>query len=1158
MGLRNEGRWDKFSVGSTHPAMLRALFPQAAFIPKERSLHAAVLLHSSHLHNRIDALIDSGATDNFISPTLVSSFRIPTYGLDKPKVVRNVDGTTNSNGTVDQYAAFTILYKGKITAHTFYVIDLGEDHMLLGMPFLAATNPDIDWTKGTFKGSILAATDNAHNWTPHSQSKIREAELVVPPGYVHYDTQLPRYINVRPEDYIFSPQYVYAKNAERDLPEDYYSGDYITIRRASHATNLAAEHAKPEDRDWKDIIPPEYHRYREVFQELSAAQLPPKRTWDHEIELTPDAPAVMNCKVYPLPLGQQENLDRFIEEYLRRGFIRVSNSPYASPFFFVKKKDGQQRPVQDYRQLNKFTVRNTYPLPLIKELVASLVNKQWFTKFDIRWGYNNVRIKEGDQWKAAFKTNRGLFEPTVMFFGLTNSPATFQTMMDTLFRQEIATGDVTVYMDDILIATAGSLDQHKQKVHLVLRKLQDNSLFLKPEKCHFHQKAVDYLGVIVGHGQVKMDPIKVKGITDWPTPTNLHELRSFLGFGNYYKDFIPDYSRITRPLHELTKKNTQWHWDDPESNAFIDLKGLFASYPVLRNPDPTKRYIVDTDASQFAVGATISQEHSDGRHPIAYFSKSLSPAERNYDIYDRELLAIIYAVKAFRYLLLGAQEKFLIRSDHENLTYFKSPQKITTRQARWNELLQDYNFELIHFPGKSNTIADLLSRRKDFEGGVNPNESVTLLPDRLFARKIYLEDDQDKRRQILHQIHDAPTGGHPGISNTWSLVKRRYEGPRLHQFVESYVKGCAKCQESKVITHSKRAPLYHFDTHVEQGPFQYVSMDLITDLPKSHGCDAILTIVDQGCSKAAKFIACNKTIDGQGVAHLYIQHLFPWFGNPKRIISDRDPRFTSNFAKAVCKATGIQQNISTAFHPRTDGQTERMNRWIEDYLRQFVIGRQDNWSVLLPIAEFAHNSWKHEHTKHTPHELLIGMNPTVDITMPDDSVPAAQERLKQLQQARSDAQNALQKRIKPLQITKSFVPGDKVWLDARNLKVRAPSRKLSPRRYGPYKVKEQVSPVTYRLDLPTSLRIHNVFHVDLLTPYHETKEHGANYTQPPPELIDGEEEYEVEEITNERTYRRKKQYLIKWIGYPTSENSWVDEKDLHSPELLEDYRRSKA
>ena len=268
-------------------------------------------------------------------------------------------------------------------------------------------------------------------------------------------------------------------------------------------------------------------------------------------------------------------------------------------------------------------------------------------------------------------------------------------------------------------------------------------------------RSVEYLGIIVGDGQVKMDPIKVKGLTDWPIPTTVKELRSFLGFGNYYKDFIQNYSYLARPLHELTRKNVQWNWGNAQDTAFNTLKKRFTSYLVLRNPDPTKQYIVDTDTSAFALGATISQDFTDGCHPIAYFSKSLLPAERNYDIYNRKLLAIISALRAFRHLLLGAQRKFLIRSDHNNLKYFKSPQKITGRQARWYELLQDYNFELQHFPGKSNTIADLLSRRKDFEGGVNPNENVIIFPSYLFkeentppeesetsnAHKIYLKDD---------------------------------------------------------------------------------------------------------------------------------------------------------------------------------------------------------------------------------------------------------------------------------------------------------------------------------------------------------------------------------------------------------------------------------
>src|SRR6266567_3381825 len=209
------------------------------------------------------------------------------------------------------------------------------------------------------------------------------------------------------------------------------------------------------------------------------------------------------------------------------------------------------------------------------------------------------------------------------------------------------------------------------------------------------------------------------------------------------------------------------------------------------------------------------------------------------------------------------------------------------------------------------------------------------------------------------------------------------------------------------------------------------------------------------------------------------------------------------------------------------------------------------------MVEFAHNSWKHEHTKHMPHELIIGMNPTASINTPEDSVPTAQEHLKQLIKTRSDAQKALQRHIKPLQLLRSFVIRDKVWLDVHNLNIRMPFRSLSPQRYGPYQVLKQISPVTYHLKLPPSLRIHNVFHVNLLIPYHETEEHGANYLQPAPKLIDDEEEYTVEEIIDKHINRQKKQYLVKWEGYPASENSWVNAKDLHADKLLEEYHRSK-
>ena len=222
--------------------------------------------------------------------------------------------------------------------------------------------------------------------------------------------------------------------------------------------------------------------------------------------------------------------------------------------------------------------------------------------------------------------------------------------------------------------------------------------------------------------------------------------------------------------------------------------------------------------------------------------------------------------------------------------------------------------------------------------GEDINSHVTLFPPHIFIKRIYIDKDNAKRRAILQKIHDTPSGGHPGIANTWDLVKRQYHGPRLRQFTEQYVKGCAKCQKAKTRNNLCKAPLQPFDTHAEEGPFQYVSMDLITDLPKSGKYDTILTIVDQGCSKSAKFIPCNKTIDGEGVTTLYMRHLLPLFGIPKCIISDRDPRFTGHFTKAVCKATGIKQNLSTAFHPRTDRQSERMNLWIKIYLRNSING----------------------------------------------------------------------------------------------------------------------------------------------------------------------------------------------------------------------------
>jgi len=288
--------------------------------------------------------------------------------------------------------------------------------------------------------------------------------------------------------------------------------------------------------DHEKHIPPHLRDFHSVFSKDSFDELPGTKPWDQAIELTPDA-SPKGCKVYPLSASKQKELDAFLKENLESGQIRPSKSLMAAPVFFVKKKDRKLRLVQDYHALNAMTMKNKYPLPLIPELIAKLRGAKYFMKLDVRWGFNNVRIKEGDEWKAAFQTNRGLYEPLVMFFGLTNSPTTFQMMMDNIFEDLISEGVVVVYLDDILIFME-TLEEHRKITHRVLELLEKHKLYLHPNKCEFEKTTIKYLGVIISHNSVAMDPVKITGITEWPTPMNKKEVQSFLGFTNFYRRFI--------------------------------------------------------------------------------------------------------------------------------------------------------------------------------------------------------------------------------------------------------------------------------------------------------------------------------------------------------------------------------------------------------------------------------------------------------------------------------------------------------------------------------------------------------------------------------------------------------------------------------------------
>ena len=318
---------------------------------------------------------------------------------------------------------------------------------------------------------------------------------------------------------------------------------------------------------------------------------------------------------------------------------------------------------------------------MISDVLENIGTKKLFTKMDLRWGYNNVRIKEGDKWKAVFMMPEGSFEPTVMFFGLTNSPVTFQAMINELLRNLINIGKVAVFIDDVIVGTETEKG-HDELVVEVIRRLKENDLYVKPEKCKWKVREVEFLEVVIGLEGIKMEKEKVKGVLEWPMPRCVKDMQKFLGLANYYCRFIEGFAMVARPLHDLVKKDKKWDWMEKQKKTFKELKEQFTKEPVLAAPDIDKKIRMEVDASDYMIGGVLSMECENGLwRPVAFLFKSLNEIERNYKIHNKEMLAIIRRLEAWKYLLEGAQFKFEIWTDYKNLEYFMKAQKLNRRQA---------------------------------------------------------------------------------------------------------------------------------------------------------------------------------------------------------------------------------------------------------------------------------------------------------------------------------------------------------------------------------------------------------------------------------------------------------------------------------------------
>src|SRR5215467_1722605 len=531
------------------------------------------------------ALLNSGAQENFIDRNFALQNRLQLTPLEgDPITIRYADGSTNPKATVRAKANLTTEIDDRTCEIQTLVTELHGKDIILGLPFLEKYNPDIDWNTRTLQ------------WQNGPQEQLYIALMQT--------TNHPLTLNNLALDVLSNLDHISKETLKTD---PYPTNDYLDLDfnefslseelqlnyKTTTAGKLAADHSQQHQKA-KPKLPLQFRRYSKIFDEKQSERYPPSRPYDHKIDFrkkengTNDFTPI-SFKAYPLSPRELDATKEFIDENLRKGYIRKSESPMASPFFFVGKKDGKLRPCQDYRYLNKHTIRNAYPIPLITTIMDKLQNAKFFTKLDVRLGYNNVRIREGDEWKAAFKTPFGLFEPTVMFFGMTNSPATFQHMMDTILRPMLDKDEIIVYMDDILIF-AEDQPELVRRTHQVLQTLLDNNLYLKLEKCEFNKQKLEYLGHIITPGRVEMDPTKLDGIRDWPLPRTTRDVRKFIGFTNYYRRFIHHYSDITKPLNSLLSKKTHFSWNDEANQAFERLKAEFLKQPVLITPDQSKPF----------------------------------------------------------------------------------------------------------------------------------------------------------------------------------------------------------------------------------------------------------------------------------------------------------------------------------------------------------------------------------------------------------------------------------------------------------------------------------------------------------------------------------------------------------------------------------------
>jgi len=1190
----------------------------------------------------------------------------------------------------------------------------------------------------------------------------------------------------------------------------------------------------------------------DVFPSELPAGLPPSRPGlEHEIKLKPHVRAPYR-RPYKSGPKELELLKSTIEEMVGKGFIQRSQSRFGAPVVFVPKKDGSMRMVIDYREINKITIKNGYPLPAVEELFPIVEGAKYFSKIDLHSGYYQIRVAEGDREKTAFVTRYGSYEFLVLPMGLCNSPGTFMELMNWVFEAQLDKF-VIVFLDDVLVFSK-TLEEHERHMREVLAILREKRLFAKMSKCDLVRREVDFLGHRLGREGLGQEKAKTKAIVDWPTPKSRNEVQQFLGLANYYRKFVPNFSTVAAPLNNLTGSTVKFRWGSAEKESFEEVKRMLQSAPMLRLPNMKLPFVMNTDASNTALGAVLQQDHGDGLQPVGFFSATLVGAESRYPVHELEMLAVMKALSYFKHLLSGQQIE--VRSDHHSLQHFFTQRRLSPRQARWMEQLADYDVTIKYVPGKKNAVADALSRRDGGEkpdeatfeslgwevtmteelhavrrvgrarqvrrtaeeerkdrskcvrwatenvekaddrpdagvgGGIEMpsqqctasnkkgarckartkkgqycwthlkqqdglrvkpsslgreagmglfaerdfkvNEKVTVYtgdwlyendevwggnyvlsysqekmidaartntapgrfandpkgsgkeantafrPDRrrrmvalratrpikkgdeifvsygrgywsahgersagvirggdveekreemelaavravdaveelrrechideaYLRRRLAMEegveekevevkdglirrtadkvilvpDTQRAKTLVVSECHDDETAGHLGRDKTVDRVKLRYYWEGMDAWIDEYVRSCVKCQQTKESNQHPAGKLMPLP--IPTRPWERIGVDFIGPLPVTKSkFNAVLTVVDH-FTKWKVLVPVSTTLTAEEVAKVLMNTVVAGYGTPSMIVSDRDVRFTAGFWKQWWAAVGTKLGMSTAYHPQTDGQSERENRTAMQVMRSVIGDSHNDWDEKLPMIQFAMNSAKQASTGKSPAMMMFGreLATPFDVKLGTSVVtnPAVEEMRLRLERVWAEAT----KKMEQSQVRQKrnadehrrqemFAVGDKVLLSTEEIRLigtRELKRtvKFLPKFIGPFTVSRVVNPNAYTLDLPPSMQIHPTVNVSRLRRYVDGEQQFPDRCVDdyrPSAVVkdknDEQMEWEVEKILAERGSGRRKQYLVKWKGFPGFESTWESTESLeNAQESLKEFREA--